>query len=55
MIKTLKLLMSDQNGATAIEYALVASLISIAATAAIKQIGTSTTNSFNNVSNNLAR
>ena len=41
------------RGATAIEYALVASLISIAALAAFQQLGNKTDTMFNNVSNHL--
>jgi pilus assembly protein Flp/PilA len=41
------------RGATAIEYALVASLISIAALAAFEQLGDKTDTMFNNVSNHL--
>jgi pilus assembly protein Flp/PilA len=41
------------DGATAIEYALVASLISIAAMGAMVGLGNSVDNMFNNVSNHL--
>ena len=41
------------NGATAIEYALVASIISIAAMGAMIGLGNSIDNMFNNVSNHL--
>jgi pilus assembly protein Flp/PilA len=41
------------RGATAIEYALVASLISIAALAAFEQLGDKADTMFNNVSNHL--
>ena len=44
-IKRLK----DTKGATAIEYALIASLISIAAIAAINGIGSTVSNTFDNV------
>jgi pilus assembly protein Flp/PilA len=41
------------NGATAIEYALVASIISIAAIGAMHGLGNSVDNMFSNVSNHL--
>jgi pilus assembly protein Flp/PilA len=41
------------RGATAIEYALIASLISIAAIAAMSNLGSRMTVMFNNVSNSL--
>ena len=43
----------DERGATAIEYALIASLISIAILTAASTIGTSLINTFNTVSNAL--
>ena len=42
-----------QKGANAIEYALVASLIAIAAVAAMANLGTKIDTMFNNVSNHL--
>ena len=42
-----------EKGATAIEYALVAALISIAALAAFQNLGDKIDTMFNNVSNNL--
>jgi pilus assembly protein Flp/PilA len=42
-----------ERGANAIEYALVASLIAIAAVAAMQGLGTKVDTMFNNVSNNL--
>jgi pilus assembly protein Flp/PilA len=42
-----------QRGANAIEYALVASLIAIAAVAAMMNLGTSVDSMLNNVSNAL--
>ena len=41
MIKTLKNFLRDRQGATAIEYALIAGLISIAIITGASQIGTS--------------
>ena len=43
----------DESGATAIEYGLIASLISVANIGAITTIGTSLTGTFTNVSNQL--
>ncbi|MEI7669033.1 MAG: Flp family type IVb pilin [Pseudomonadota bacterium] len=45
----------DQNGATAIEYGLIAALISIAAIAAIRNVGTGLNGTFTNVAGNLGR
>jgi pilus assembly protein Flp/PilA len=46
-------LLRDQRGANAIEYALVAGLISIAAVAAFQNLGSGITNMYENVSNKL--
>jgi pilus assembly protein Flp/PilA len=46
-------LLRCERGANAIEYALVASLIAIAAVAAMANLGTKVDAMFNNVSNNL--
>lgn len=48
-------ILKDENGATAIEYGLIAALISIAAIAAIRAVGGNLTNTFNDVSDNLTR
>lgn len=45
--------MNDENGATAIEYGLLAALISIAAIASIRLVGTSVSTSFSNVASAL--
>jgi len=52
MAKFLKLL-KNEEGATAIEYGLIAALISVAAIGAMQGIGNSLNNTFNNVSNQL--
>ena len=44
---------SDESGATAIEYALIASLIAIVIIGAITAVGTSLNSTFNEVSSNL--
>jgi pilus assembly protein Flp/PilA len=49
MSSKLSNLFSDERGATAIEYAFVASLVSIAAFVAFGTIGTSLSGIFNNV------
>ena len=43
----------DEAGATAIEYALLSSFISIAIVATTAEVGNALTNSFSNVANNL--
>jgi len=45
----------DENGATAIEYGLIAALISIAAIAALRAVGSNLTTTFNSVAANLSR
>lgn len=44
----------DESGATAIEYGLIAALISIAAIAAMSTLGTQLNNTFSAVANNLS-
>lgn len=43
----------DESGATAIEYGLIASLISIVAIGAFKLVGTNLTTVFGQIANNL--
>ena len=50
MVKFVKLLTNDK-GATAIEYGLIAALIAVAAIGAMQGIGTKLSTTFNNVSN----
>ena len=52
-MKTLRKLLSNSRGATAIEYALIASLISVAAIAAFNNVGTGVSAKFNTVDNSL--
>ena len=52
MIKFLKLIRNEE-GATAIEYGLIAALIAVAAIGAMQGIGNSLNNTFNNVSTTL--
>jgi pilus assembly protein Flp/PilA len=49
MSKFLKLI-KNEKGATAIEYGLIAALIAVAAIAAMQNIGSSLSETFNNVS-----
>jgi pilus assembly protein Flp/PilA len=42
-------LISDRSGVTAIEYALIASLVAVAAIAAFSLVGTNLSNTFSNV------
>jgi pilus assembly protein Flp/PilA len=51
--KIFKSLMLDESGATAIEYGLIASLVSVAAIGAMSAMGTSLEQMFNHVSNEL--
>ncbi|MBA3667776.1 MAG: Flp family type IVb pilin [Sphingomonas sp.] len=53
MVKLLKLIKNEQ-GATAIEYGLIAALIAVAAIAAMGNIGNNLGSTFNNVSSKLA-
>jgi pilus assembly protein Flp/PilA len=45
--------LNDQSGATAIEYGLIAALVSVAAIAAMTTLGTKLTSTFDAVSNQL--
>ena len=44
---------ADESGATAIEYALLASLVAVAVIGAMTTLGTNIGKTFNNVSSNL--
>ena len=46
-------LVTNERGATAIEYGLIAALIAIAAIGAMQSIGTKLETTYNNVSNEL--
>ena len=46
-------LLSDESGATAIEYGLIAALIAVAAIAAFQLVGTSLTSIFTTVASDL--
>ena len=53
MAKFLKLF-KNEDGATAIEYGLIAALIAVAAIAAMSAVGTQLSTTFNSVSTNLS-
>jgi pilus assembly protein Flp/PilA len=46
--------LKDESGATAIEYGLIAALISVGIIAALKTVGTNLSTTFSSVSNNLS-
>jgi len=52
-IKTLRDFLRDDSGATAIEYGLIAALVSVAAIAALKSSGGSLNSMFSSVGNEL--
>ena len=51
MLSIFRRLMKSEQGATAIEYTLIASLIAVAAIAAMRSVGGSVQNVLNNVAN----
>lgn len=53
MFETIKSFLSDESGATAIEYGLIAALVSVAAIAALQSLGGSLESIFNVVSTEL--
>lgn len=53
MFKSLRAFAKDESGATAIEYGLIAALISVAAIAALTSVGSSLTGMFNTVASEL--
>ncbi len=53
MTKFMRYFWNDEKGATAIEYGLIASLVSIVAISAFKSVGTKLTLVFNQISSNL--
>jgi len=53
IIHTVKTILSDESGATAIEYGLIAALVSVAAITALTEMGSSLRQMFNYVANNL--
>ena len=53
MFGNIKKLLKDESGATAIEYGLIAALVSVAAIAALTAMGSSLNSLFSTVSNDL--
>ncbi|GJD62120.1 Flp family type IVb pilin [Methylobacterium frigidaeris] len=53
MMTKLKRFVSDESGATAIEYGLIATLIAIAVIVAAKAVGTNLAAQFNTIAGNL--
>ncbi len=53
MFATLVKLLRNEDGATAIEYGLIAALIAVAAISAMQLVGTSLTSTFNNIASKL--
>ncbi len=53
MTKTFFDFLEDESGATAIEYGLIAALVSVAAVGALTQVGSSLGTMFGNVSSTL--
>jgi pilus assembly protein Flp/PilA len=53
MMSKLKRFVSDESGATAIEYGLIATLIAVAVITAVKSIGTNLNGQFTNIAGNL--
>jgi pilus assembly protein Flp/PilA len=52
-MKMIKKLFKNEEGATAIEYGLIAALIAVAAIAAMSSLGNNLSNTFNEVNNEL--
>ncbi len=50
MMKTLKAFVGNESGATAIEYALIASLIAVALVGVLGALGTKLSSEFNEIS-----
>lgn len=55
MMNILRNLRKDEEGATAIEYGLIAALIAVAIISAVSTVGTELTNTFTEVSTELAK
>lgn len=53
MMRTFKAFLNNEDGATAIEYGLIAALIGVVIITAVSQLGTDLTNTFTAVSNAL--
>lgn len=55
MIKSLRKLVNDSSGATAIEYGLIAALIAVAAVGAMSGLGEQLNKTFNNTSTTMSK
>lgn len=53
MRKMIKSIIADENGATAIEYGMIAALIAVAIIASLQLVGNNLTNKFNAIAGNL--
>jgi pilus assembly protein Flp/PilA len=53
MLPTLARLLKNEDGATAVEYGLIAALIAVAAITALAAVGTNLTSTFTTVANKL--
>ena len=53
MLKTMRSLIADESGATAIEYGLIAALVSVAGIVALEAMGKSLSDMFSAVSSKL--
>lgn len=53
LVAALQNLLSDEAGATAIEYGLIAALIAVAAVVVMGQVGTNLSSTFNTIASNL--
>ncbi|HYW15880.1 MAG TPA: Flp family type IVb pilin [Allosphingosinicella sp.] len=53
-MKIIRKIFKNEEGATAIEYGLIAALIAVAAIAAMQNIGTSLGTTFNTVANDMS-
>lgn len=52
-LRAITRIVSDESGATAIEYGLIAALVSVVAIGAMRLIGTNLTSTFNKVATDL--
>ena len=53
MTATIRNLLSDESGATAIEYGLIAALVGVALITALTNMGTALSNKFTSITNSL--
>ncbi|MBV9859124.1 MAG: Flp family type IVb pilin [Alphaproteobacteria bacterium] len=53
IVRLLSQIWGNEDGATAIEYGLIAALIAVAAVSSFQTVGTNLTNTFTTVANNL--